>query len=390
MYGQYRVAAVLVAGGSSTRMGFDKLLHKIQGVEVVRLAALLFAQHAYVDEIVLVAGESNLPAMEKLFEQYPLPKPLVIVQGGSSRMASVYRGVQACGPGTGLVAIHDAARPFATAGLVARTIEAAAQTGGAAPALPVTDTIKRVDEDGTILRTPPRSSLRAVQTPQVFLWQLYREAMEAVPLPDYPDITDDCMVMERFGRPVRLVEGEHTNGKITIPQDLTEGSEPCMQMPRIGHGYDVHRLVENRPLVLGGVAIPYEKGLLGHSDADVLLHAVSDALLGAAALGDIGAHFPDTDPAYKNADSLVLLQRVANLLHQSGYRVGNVDATLLCQAPKLAPHIPQMRQNIARALGVGEEKVSVKATTEEGLGFTGTGQGIAAHCVVLVQGPQAG
>lgn len=154
---------------------------------------------------------------------------------------------------------------------------------------------------------------------------------------------------------------------------------------RIGHGYDVHRLVENRPLILGGVDIPFEKGLLGHSDADVLTHALMDALLGAACLGDIGQHFPDKDPTYAGADSLALLERVVELLRRSGFRVGNVDATLLCQAPKLAPHIPRMRENLARAMGVDADRVSVKATTEEGLGFTGAGAGIAAHAVALLE-----
>lgn len=154
---------------------------------------------------------------------------------------------------------------------------------------------------------------------------------------------------------------------------------------RIGHGYDVHKLVENRKLILGGVEIPYEKGLLGHSDADVLLHAISDALLGAAALGDIGKHFPDTDPRYEGADSLMLLHEVGNLLTEAGYTIGNIDATILCQAPKLAPHIPTMRKNIAQTLNLPEDRVSVKATTEEHLGFTGEGLGIAAHAVALIE-----
>ena len=154
---------------------------------------------------------------------------------------------------------------------------------------------------------------------------------------------------------------------------------------RIGHGYDVHRLVEGRKLILGGVEIPFQKGLLGHSDADVLTHAVMDALLGALALGDIGKHFPDSDPAYKGADSLMLAREVAKLLLAQNYRIGNVDATVLAQAPKLSPHIPQMRENLALALGIPTDAVSVKATTEEGLGFTGTGEGIAAHAVCLLE-----
>ena len=192
-------------------------------------------------------------------------------------------------------------------------------------------------------------------------------------------VTDDCSLFELAGQPVRLVEGEYANIKITTKEDLK--GESSM---RIGHGYDVHRLVEGRKLILGGVEIPYEKGLLGHSDADVLLHAISDALLGAAALGDIGKHFPDTDPRFEGADSLELLRQVGLLLQQAGYTVGNIDSTILCQAPKLAAHIPAMRRHIADALGISPDAVSVKATTEEKLGFTGAGQGIAAHAVALI------
>lgn len=182
------------------------------------------------------------------------------------------------------------------------------------------------------------------------------------------------------GLPVTLTAGDYANLKITTKEDLQK--ENTM---RIGHGYDVHRLVEDRKLILGGVEVPYEKGLLGHSDADVLLHAVMDAVLGAAALGDIGQHFPDTDPAYKGADSLALTREVAKIIAARGYKVGNIDATILCQRPKLAPHIPAMRKNIADAFGLPLDAVSVKATTEEHLGFTGEGLGIAAHAVALIE-----
>ena len=176
-----------------------------------------------------------------------------------------------------------------------------------------------------------------------------------------------------------LTAGDYANYKITTPEDLK--GEASMH---IGHGYDVHKLVEGRRLILGGVDIPYEKGLLGHSDADVLAHSVMDAVLGAAALGDIGKHFPDTDPAYKGADSLELARHVARLMAQQGWKIENIDSTILCQAPKLAPHIPAMRRNLAQAFGITEEQVSVKATTEEKLGFTGAGQGIAVHAVALI------
>ena len=213
--------------------------------------------------------------------------------------------------------------------------------------------------------------LYAVQTPQCFSREKYRQALACVTGEQARQVTDDCSLFELAGMPVELTAGDYGNYKITTPDDLKK--EKTM---RIGHGYDVHRLVEDRKLILGGVEIPYEKGLLGHSDADVLLHAVMDAVLGAAALGDIGRHFPDTDPAYRGADSLALTRAVAALIREHGYTVGNIDATILCQKPKLAPYIEEMRRNIAAAFGVAADAVSVKATTEEHLGFTGEGLGI--------------
>ena len=198
-------------------------------------------------------------------------------------------------------------------------------------------------------------------------------------------VTDDCSLFELTGRPVQLTQGDYANLKITTREDLPRAEQKEGNDMRIGHGYDVHRLVEDRKLILGGVEVPFEKGLLGHSDADVLTHAVMDALLGACALGDIGHLFPDSDPAYAGADSLRLLDEVVSRLRQRGYRVGNVDATVLAQAPKLAPYLEQMRRNLAWRLQVPVDAVSVKATTEEGLGFTGTGDGIAAHAVCLVE-----
>lgn len=382
MYQQWHVAAVVVAAGKSTRMGFDKLFVKIDGVEVVRMAAEKLAGHPYVDEIVLVAGE-NIPEITALFEANPLPKPFVVVEGGSSRTDSVVAGVQAC-PGAGLVAIHDAARPFVNEEIITAAIEAAAEVGAAAPAVPVKDTVKRA-EGGMVMETLPRGVLRAVQTPQVFQRQLFMQALATVPPLDYERMTDDCMIVEKAGHPVQLVAGSYANYKITTAEDLPKSKgEGEMLLPRVGHGYDVHRFAEGRPLIMGGVNIPYPMGLAGHSDADVLLHAIADALLGAAALGDIGKHFPDTDPAYQGADSLQLLQKVEELVRRQGYTVGNIDATILCQEPKLAPYIAAMRSNIAGVLGLQVSEVSVKATTEEGLGFTGAGQGIAAHCVAVL------
>ena len=370
------VTAIIVAAGASRRMGFDKLSYRLpDGRTVLETSCALFAAHPAVDELVLVAG-GNRPQCEAIAAA--CPKPCTVVQGGATRADSVRSGLAAA-KGQ-LVAIHDAARPFASAEIITTALQAAAESGAAAPAVPVKDTIKVADQDGKVVVTPDRATLYAVQTPQCFDRALYLQALEAVSGEKASLVTDDCSLFELAGLPVTLTAGDYANLKITTKEDLQK--EKTM---RIGHGYDVHRLVEDRKLILGGVEVPYEKGLLGHSDADVLLHAVMDAVLGAAALGDIGQHFPDTDPAYKGADSLALTREVAKIIAAHGYKVGNIDATILCQRPKLAPHIPAMRQNIADAFGLPLDAVSVKATTEEHLGFTGEGLGIAAHAVALIE-----
>ena len=370
------VTAIIVAAGASRRMGFDKLSYRLpDGRTVLETSCALFAAHPAVDELVLVAG-GNRPQCEAIAAA--CPKPCTVVQGGATRADSVRSGLAAA-KGQ-LVAIHDAARPFASAEIITAALQAAAESGAAAPAVPVKDTIKVADKDGKVVATPDRATLYAVQTPQCFDRALYLQALEAVSGEKASLVTDDCSLFELAGLPVTLTAGDYANLKITTKEDLQK--EKTM---RIGHGYDVHRLVEDRKLILGGVEVSYEKGLLGHSDADVLLHAVMDAVLGAAALGDIGQHFPDTDPAYKGADSLALTREVAKIIAAHGYKVGNIDATILCQRPKLAPHIPAMRRNIADAFGLPLDAVSVKATTEEHLGFTGEGLGIAAHAVALIE-----
>ena len=370
------VTAIIVAAGASRRMGFDKLSYRLSdGRTVLETSCALFGAHPAVDELVLVAG-GNRPQCEAIAAA--CPKPCTVVQGGATRADSVHNGLAAA-KGQ-LVAIHDAARPFASEEVITQVLQAAAKTGAAAPAVPVKDTIKVADKDGKVVTTPDRATLYAVQTPQCFDRALYLQALEAVSGEKASLVTDDCSLFELAGLPVTLTAGDYANLKITTKEDLQK--ENTM---RIGHGYDVHRLVEDRKLILGGVEVPYEKGLLGHSDADVLLHAVMDAVLGAAALGDIGQHFPDTDPAYKGADSLALTREVAKIIAAHGYKVGNIDATILCQRPKLAPHIPAMRKNIADAFGLPLDAVSVKATTEEHLGFTGEGLGIAAHAVALIE-----
>ena len=383
-----KVSAVLVAAGSSTRMGFDKLSFDLGGETVLHRSIRAFAQCPLVDEIILVAGSNRAFAQQQAAD---CAKPVCVVAGGATRAESAKNGVLAASGA--LVAVHDAARPFVSQQVITAALEAATRCGSAAPAVPVKDTIKAavrgsgktVPESCFVHATPDRSTLYAVQTPQCFDRAAYLAALEELDAEKARLVTDDCSLFELTGRPVQLTQGDYANLKITTREDLPRPEQKEEHKMRIGHGYDVHRLVEGRKLILGGVEVPFEKGLLGHSDADVLAHAVMDAVLGAAALGDIGQHFPDNDPVYSGADSLKLARRVAEILKEHGFRIENIDATLLCQRPKLAPHIPAMRRNLADAFGLPVDAVSVKATTEEHLGFTGEGLGIAAHAVALIE-----
>lgn len=385
---QKTISAVLVAAGSSTRMGFDKLSFDLGGETVLHRSIRAFDQCPQIGEIVLVAGK-NRAFVEQ--QAVGCTKPVQIVAGGATRAESAKNGVLAAHGE--LVAVHDAARPFVSPAVIAAVLEAAARCGAAAPAVPVKDTIKQampgdgktVPEVCLVYSTPDRSTLYAVQTPQCFDRTQYLAALQELDAEKARLVTDDCSLFELTGHSVQLTQGDYANLKITTREDLPRPVQKEETRMRIGHGYDVHRLVEGRKLILGGVEIPFEKGLLGHSDADVLAHAVMDAVLGAAALGDIGQHFPDNDPAYAGADSLELARHVARILSEHGYRVENIDATILCQRPKLAPHIPAMRANLAAAFGLPVDAVSVKATTEEHLGFTGEGLGIAAHAVALIE-----
>ncbi len=384
----YTVMMVAAAGGS-TRMGQPKQDIPLGGTSVLMRTLLALQASDAVDAILLIAREADIDRYRAAATQHGIDKLIRIVAGGDTRQQSVANGLAALPPDAELIGIHDGARPLISPDVIAAVIDTAARTGAAAVAVPVKDTLKRTDEHGVVCDTPNRANLWRVQTPQVFAAAPYRAAM-ADAMASGADLTDDCQLMERSGYPVTLVKGLDTNLKLTTPEDIllaqailaTQHKEETTM--RIGHGYDVHRLVEGRALILGGVDIPHDRGLLGHSDADVLTHAIMDALLGAAALGDIGALFPDTDPAYAGADSIELLRRVVARVRQEGYEIGNIDATVLAQQPKLKPHISAMRQRIADACGVDIAAVSVKATTEEGLGFTGTMQGIAAHAVCLL------
>ena len=377
MYKEKKVAAIIVAAGTSERMGFDKLFAEINGKPVIWHTVSVFLSLEIIDEVIIVAG-NNIYKMKELFSG--IGKVIHIVPGGRDRYISAKNGVNATE--ADLIAIHDGARPFVKKEVIESVIKCAYETDAAAPAVPVKDTIKLAESE-IVISTPDRNKLFAVQTPQVFSRELYQKAWNYVQ--DKVAITDDCMLVEKFGKQVFLTKGDYENIKITTKDDLTLQKNIIRgKNMRIGHGYDVHKFAESRKLILGGVEIPYIRGLDGHSDADVLLHAISDALLGALAIGDIGKFFPDDDPKYKDADSLVLLEAVYSKVQELGYIFGNIDATIICEKPKLALYITDMRNTIANALKVPAERISIKATTEEGLGFTGEEEGIAAHCICLI------
>jgi 2-C-methyl-D-erythritol 4-phosphate cytidylyltransferase/2-C-methyl-D-erythritol 2,4-cyclodiphosphate synthase len=310
-------------------------------------------------------------------------KSVVIVEGGDRRQDSVRRAFERVDTHADVVVIHDAARPLVTDALINRTVDAAFETGAAIAALRASDTVKRADAAGRIAQTLPRDEIFLAQTPQAFRVEVLREALKMA-----DDATDEAALAERAGHPVTLVDGDPRNLKITTPDDLAFAERllgrPAAMSLRIGNGYDLHRLVDGRPLVLGGVVVPFEKGLLGHSDADVVCHAITDAILGAAGAGDIGRHFPDTDPAWKDADSLDLLRRAAAIVAAAGFSVVNVDVVVVAQRPKLAPHADAVRARVADALGCDPSQVSVKGKTNEGVDSIGAGESIAAHAVALL------
>lgn len=377
------ITAIVPAAGSSRRMNsnINKQFMSVAGQPVLTRTLLSLAE--YVGECIVVARSGE----EEMCRQAALGiKDVKVITGGLTRQDSVFNGLeQALGE---FVLIHDGNRPLASSALIQRVIEAASGHGAAIPAIPVVDTIKEVSQ-GEVQSTLPRHLLRAVQTPQVFrrdlLLKAYRHASA-----NQLEVTDDSALVEALGHPVAVVEGERTNLKITTPDDIQRVNDILLgrgqTIIRTGIGYDVHQLVPGRRLILGGVDIPFEKGLLGHSDADVLIHAIMDAMLGAAAMGDIGRHFPDTDSAWAGADSCGLLAQVVRILEEGGFHLVNIDAVVIAQRPKISPYIPRMIDKISQSTNLETAGISIKATTTEGLGFTGRGEGIAAQSVCTISG----
>jgi 2-C-methyl-D-erythritol 4-phosphate cytidylyltransferase/2-C-methyl-D-erythritol 2,4-cyclodiphosphate synthase len=358
------------------------------------LARSVEAMAAAADRVTVVIGdedgESCRQALEGLSSQarVKLSDPVI---GGDTRQASVLAGLEALeAHGPEIVLVHDAARPFVSPALIARVVAAARADGAAIPGIAVVDTIKQVGAQQRIAGTPDRAMLRAVQTPQGFSYAALLAAHRGAARSAVTTLTDDAAVMEWAGHPVTVVEGEGSNVKLTTPQDFrrAEFEHGAVMETRVGSGFDVHAFTEGTFVTLGGLRIPHDKALLGHSDADVVLHAVTDAVLGAIADGDIGQHFPPSDPQWKGAASDRFLAFAVERLRARGGRLVLLDVTVVCEAPRIGPHREAMRARIAGICGIGADRVAIKATTSEQLGFTGRREGIVAQALATVELPR--
>ena len=390
---QTKIAAIIPAGGIGDRMGlsFPKQFYELFGTPILARTVQAIAVEQSIKQVILVCPASHLNETRTLVKQYQLPVT-DIVTGGQTRQDSVKAGLSAVKEGTDLVLVHDAARPLVHLEIIQNCIDAINRHGAAIVALQAKDTLKSVDQKGIISETIDRSHIWQAQTPQGAKTELLLQAFTKAEKDGSQD-TDEASLLEKCNIPVAVVEGSEKNIKITRPEDIPiaeailmnqQKSLPQTQM-KIGHGYDAHQLVGGRPLVLGGVTIPHNKGLAGHSDADVLTHALCDAILGALGKGDIGQHFPDTDQQYKGISSLKLLEKIVMPMKENQFSLANADITVVAQKPKLAPFLSEMTTNLAGTCEVDAENINIKATTTEKMGFTGREEGIEAHTIVLLR-----
>jgi 2-C-methyl-D-erythritol 4-phosphate cytidylyltransferase/2-C-methyl-D-erythritol 2,4-cyclodiphosphate synthase len=384
------VAAVIVAAGRGTRVGGDlpKQFWRIGGQSMLRRTLVTFVEHPKVGAVQPVIRPEDQQMFASSAAELRLLPP---VFGGATRQSSVRAGLEALAPEKPeIVLVHDAARPFASAALLSRAIEAAEKTGAAIPGLPVTDTVKAVDAAGLIRETLDRNTLRTVQTPQAFAFAPLLEAHRQASAQGRDDFTDDAALAEWAGLKVAVFAGEPGNIKITNPEDFARAeatAAAALGDVRTGTGIDVHAFGRGDHIILGGLRIAHDRSLIGHSDADVALHALTDAILGALADGDIGAHFPPSDPQWRGATSDRFLAFAVERVKARGGRIAHLDLTIVCETPKIGPHRDAMRANIARLSGIAADRVAVKATTSEKLGFTGRGEGIAAYATATVRLP---
>lgn len=378
---------IMLAGGNGSRMGapVNKILLSLCGTPVIIRSLSPFLPFA--DHTVIVTRTEDRRAILDALDKSGLAFPFSFAEGGHTRQESVLNGLRLISPEPNdIILIHDAARCLVKADLIERIIAAVRENGNGIPGTPAISTYKIADDSSFVLSTPDRSRLFEIQTPQGFTaetiiplsLQAFEEGVEC---------TDDAGLLEHYHVPVKIIPGDATNIKITEPHDISRARsilEGDITPMRIGMGYDVHRLVTDRKLILCGMEIPFELGLLGHSDADVAVHALMDAMLGACALGDIGKHFPDSDEKYKGISSMLLLNETVKILRDHGYRLNNADITIAAQKPKILPFIPQMRANIADAVGLPVDRINIKATTTETLGFEGRMEGISSYAVCSV------
>lgn len=380
-----QVAVVIVAGGRGVRLGgaVPKQLLEIGGMTILQRSVRAFDRHPAVREIVVVLPAEYVGDGARLVG--PTSRPCVWVTGGARRQDSVRAGWQAVSADAEIVLVHDAARPFVSAAVIDRVIAAAAAEGAAIAAVAVSDTVKRVRAEGerrVIVDTVPREEVWLAQTPQGFRRAVFERAVADAAAAI--EATDEARLVELAGGRVAVVEGEAVNVKITTADDLAQARRDATEM-RVGTGYDLHQLVPDRPLVLAGVVVPSPVGPLGHSDGDVVCHALTDAVLGAAGAGDIGQLFPNTDARWKDAPGLDLLGRALTVVRERGWSVVNADITVVLERPKLLPHWPEVRRRLAEALEVPVDAVSVKGKTNEGVDAVGRGEAIASHAVVLLR-----
>jgi len=384
------VAAVVVAAGRGSRAGSDvpKQFRPIGGAPMLRRSLSVFLEHPDIALVQPVIHRDDVALFQSSAVGLDVLAP---VFGGSTRQASVRAGLEALARhAPDIVLVHDAARPFVTPALASRAIEAARNNGAAIPALAVTDTVKNVDANGFVESTLDRDRLRAVQTPQGFAFAALLAAHRKAAQVGREDFTDDAALAEWAGMKVSVFEGDIGNIKITSAADFARAEAvrfAALGDVRTGSGIDVHAFGPGDHVVLGGVRIPHDRALTGHSDADVVLHALTDAILGALADGDIGVHFPPSDPQWRGASSDRFLRFAVNQLAKRGGRIAHLDINIVCEAPRIGPHRDAMRENIAGLAGVTTDRVAVKATTSEKLGFTGRGEGIAAYATATVRLP---
>jgi 2-C-methyl-D-erythritol 4-phosphate cytidylyltransferase/2-C-methyl-D-erythritol 2,4-cyclodiphosphate synthase len=384
------VAAIVVAAGRGTRAGgaYPKQFQPLHGQPAVQWSLATFARHPGVAEVQPVIHPDDRARFSEASAGLDLLPPVL---GGATRQASVRAGLEALASrAPDIVLIHDAARPFASAALVSRAIAAAESSGAAIPALPVSDTVKSIAADGTVGETLDGSGLRLVQTPQAFKFASLHEAHQRAAAAGRDDFTDDAALAEWAGLKVSLFDGEAGNVKLTTAEDFARAETLALGAlgdVRMGQGIDVHAFGPGDHVMLGGVRIPHDRALAGHSDADVVLHALVDAILGALADGDIGVHFPPSDPQWRDASSDRFVAFAMQRLAARVGRIGHIDVNIVCETPKIGPHRDAMRARIAQLCAVGIDRVAIKATTSEGLGFTGRGEGIAAFVTVTTRLP---